>query len=122
MKILIKNIVTLTVIISLYILINGILNHYSIRYKKEAQLYESLYNGKLSTYTSKKSDLAYYRSGTYVKKVAIENYNLIDPNDNPSLVSYSKIIKKENNVTATVILDLFTTSLSADELKSIYSY
>ena len=51
-----------------------------------------------------------------------EKFDLIDPNDNPALISYSKIIEKENNVTATVILDLFTTSLSADELETIYSY
>ena len=122
MKLFIKYGIAVAVIASLYILLNGLLNHYSIKFEKEAQKYERLYNGKLSTYTSKKSDLAYYKSGLYIKKIASEKFDLIDPNDNPALISYSKIIEKENNVTATVILDLFTTSLSADELETIYSY
>jgi len=114
--------ITISVITSSYILINGILNHYSIKYEQEAQKYERLYNSKVSTYTSKKSDLSYYKSSLYVKKVAYEKYGLIDPNDDPSLISYSKIVTNEEDVTFTVIMDLFTTSLSADELKTIYSY
>jgi len=122
MKHIIKIVITISIISSLYVLMSGILNHYSIKYEKEAQRYERLYNSKVSTYTSKKSDLSYYKSGLYVKKVAYEKYGFIDPNDNPSLISYSKVITNEENVTFTVIMDLFTTSLSADELETIYSY
>ena len=122
MKYFIKIIITLTVIISAYLVTSGVLNHYSIKYSKEAQKYEKLYNDKVSTYSSKKSDLSYYRSGLYIKKVVNDKYGFIDPNDNPSLISYSKVITDDKNVTFTVIMDLFTASLSADELKTIYSY
>lgn len=110
------------VIVIIFFITNGILDHFSIKYSKEATKYEKLYNSKVSTYSSKKSDLSYYRSGLYVKKVAQEKYGFVEPNDNPSLISYSKVYTNEKNVSFTVIMDLFTTSLSADELKTIYSY
>lgn len=122
MKNVIKLVITISVISVVFFVINGILDHYSIRYSKEAQKYERLYNSKVSTYSSKKSDLSYYRSGLYVKKVAHEKYGFIEPNDDPALVSYSKVYTNEKNISLTVIMDLFTTSLSADELKTIYSY
>lgn len=122
MKYLIKNIITMLVVISLYLVTSGILNHYSIKYSKEAQKYEKLYNNKVSAYSSKKSDLSYYKSGLYIKKVVNDRYGFIDPNDNPSLISYSKVVTDDKDVSFTVIMDLFTTSLSADELKTIYSY
>lgn len=122
MKNIIKIIITLSVIVSLYVLVTGILNHYSVKYGKEALKYERLYNKKVTTYTSKKSDLSYYKSGLYIKRIAADKFGLIEPNDDSSLVTYSKVITNEKNVTFTVILDLFSTSLSADELKPIYSY
>ena len=122
MKNYIKILLTVTVVVSMYILISGILNHYSVKYNKEAQKYEQLYNQKVTTLTSKKSDLSYYKSGLYVKRVAYDKYGFIEPNDDSSMVSYSKVITNEKNVSLTVILDLFTTTLSADELKTIYSY
>ncbi len=122
MKNIIKIIITLSVIVSLYVLVTGILNHYSVKYGKEALKYERLYNKKVTTYTSKKSDLSYYKSGLDIKRIAADKFGLIEPNDDSSLVTYSKVITNEKNVTFTVILDLFSTSLSADELKPIYSY
>ncbi len=122
MKNFIKFTVTLVIIGSIFFLFNGILDHYSIKHSKQALKYERLYNSKVSTYASKKSDLSYYRSGLYVKKVAQERYGFIDPNDDPALISYSKVYTDEKNTSLTVILDLFTTSLSADELKTIYPY
>jgi hypothetical protein len=122
MKYFIKIIIAMSVIISAYLITSGVLNHYSIKYNKESQMYEKLYNNKVSTYSSKKSDLSYYRSGLYIKKVVNNKYGLIEPNDNPSLISYSKVITDDKNVTFTVIMDLFTASLSADELKTTYSY
>jgi uncharacterized protein YxeA len=122
MKNIIKIIITLAVIISMYILATGILNYYSVKYSKEAIKYERLYNKKVTTYTSKKSDLSYYKSGLYIKRVATDRFGFIEPNDDSSLVTYSKVITNEKNVTFTVILDLFSSTLSADELKPIYSY
>lgn len=122
MKYFIKFSITVAVIIFSYVLVSGILNHYSIKYNKEAQKYEKLYNSRVSTYSSKKSDLSYYKSGLYVKKITSEKFDFIDPNDDPSLISYSKVVTDEKNVTFTVIMDLFTSTLSADELKTIYSY
>ncbi len=122
MKNYIKIIITLSIIISVYVLVTGILNHYSVKYNKEALKYEKLYNKKVTAYTSKKSDLSYYKSGLYIKRVAADRFGFIEPNDESSLVTYSKIITNEKNVSFTVILDLFSTSLSADEIKSIYSY
>lgn len=122
MKNIIKFIFKITLLSIVFFVANGILDHYSIKYSQEAEKYETLYNSKVSTYSSKKSDLSYYRSGLYVKKVAFEKYGFIEPNDDPALVSYSKVYTDEKDISLTVIMDLFTSSLSADELKNIYSY
>lgn len=110
------------VVSTVFFVINGVLDHYSIKYGKEALRYERLYNSKVSTFSSKNSDLSYYKSGLYVKKVATEKFGFIEPNDDPTLVSYSKVYTNDKNISLTVIMDLFTSSLNADELKTIYSY
>jgi len=97
-------------------------NHYSIKNNRKLQKYEVLYNSKLSTYSHKLSDLSYYSSGLYIKKAARAKYGLIEANDNPSLVTYSKVYKDKKDNSITVIMDLFTSSLSAEELRIINPY
>lgn len=122
MKLYTKVVIYLLILTLPVYILNCINNHYSIKNNQRQQKYEMLYNGKLSTYSHGLSELSYYSSGLYIKKIARAKYGLIEANDNPSLVTYSKVYKDKKDNSITVIMDLFTSSLSAEELRIINPY
>lgn len=122
MKLYNKILIYLLVLAIPYNIITSINSHYSIKNEQKAQKYQKLYNDKYPIYSHKQSDLSYYSSGLHIKTIAQKKYGLIEANDNPDLVTYSKVYKDKKDNSITVIMDLFTTSLSAEELKVINPY